>query len=166
MNLRDQLQKANLLSKKDAKRLAHEQRVERAEVGREGLEQQQRQRQDELDRLAAQEREQRRQEQNKLDAERRAAEERAACEQILAQDVRRPGHGRQRFYFQTKEGWLPWLEVGELEMKQMLSSEFAIVRMGPKNSHDYGLLAVPAAKRIAKQFGEKIAWWPPGAGQV
>ena len=37
-DLRDQLKKAKILSDKDAKRLAHEERVHRKEVGREGLE--------------------------------------------------------------------------------------------------------------------------------
>ena len=40
-DLRDQLKKANLISKKDQKRLEHEQRVRRKKVGREGLEQEQ-----------------------------------------------------------------------------------------------------------------------------
>ena len=39
MNLRDQLKKANLISDKKAKQLAHQQRVERKEKGREQLEQ-------------------------------------------------------------------------------------------------------------------------------
>ena len=39
MNMRDQLKKAKLLSDKQAKQLAHSQRVERKEKGREQLEQ-------------------------------------------------------------------------------------------------------------------------------
>jgi uncharacterized protein YaiL (DUF2058 family) len=166
MNLRDQLQKANLLSKKDAKRLAHEQRVERTEIGRDGVERQQREHQEELERKLAEERTQRKVAQAQTEAERKVAEERAACEQILGQDVRRPGHGRQRFYFQTVDGALPWLEFGDIELKQMLSAEFAVVRVGAKNTHDYGLLPVATAKRVSRQFPDKIAWWPPGAGQV
>ena len=93
-NLRDQLEKANLLSNKDAKRLAHEERVHRTEVGREGLDQEQRARQQEIDRLRAQERNLTKAQQSQIEAERRIAEERAACEQIMAKDVTRPGHGR------------------------------------------------------------------------
>ena len=44
MNLRDQLKKANLISDKKAKQLAHQQRVERKEKGREQLEQEARSR--------------------------------------------------------------------------------------------------------------------------
>jgi len=160
-NLRDQLQKANLLSKKDAKRLAHEERVQRSEAGREGLEAAQRARQQELERKLAAERAQQRSQQAQVEAERRAAEERAACEQILAQDVIRPGQGRVRFVFQLPDGQLPWLELTELEYKRMLSSEFAIVRLGGPHTHDYGLLALPSARRVARYFPEKIAWWPP-----
>lgn len=164
-NLRDQLQKANLLSKKDAKRLAHEERIHRTEVGRDGLEQEQRARQEEIDRLQAAERNERRTQQAQTDAERRLAEERAACEQILAQDVTRPGHGRMRFFFQTAEGYLPWLEFGEIDFKRMLSSEFAVVRLGEPQTHDYGLLALASAKRVARIFPDRIAWWPPAVAQ-
>lgn len=163
-NLRDQFKKANLLSNKDAKRLAHEERVHRTETGRQGVEEEQRARQSALERLQAQEREQRRAQQAQTDAQRRDSEERAACEQILSQDIKRPGHGRMRFFFQTKEGYLPWLEFGEVDFKRMLSAEFAIARLGNAHAHDYGLLAVAAAKRVAKQFPDKIVWWPPAAG--
>jgi len=162
-NLRDQLQKANLLSKKDAKRLAHEDRVHRAEAGREGLEQEQRARQEELDRLRVSERGQRRAQQAQTDAERRVVEERAACEHILTQDVRRPCQGRLRFHFQTADGSLPWLELNEMDLKRMLSSEFAVVRLGSVHTHDYGLLALASAKRVGRHFPERIAWWPPAA---
>jgi uncharacterized protein YaiL (DUF2058 family) len=165
-NLRDQLKKANLLSGKDAKRLAHEERVHRTEVGRAGLDQEQRARQQEIDRLQSQERSQQRVLQQQTEAERKAAEERAACEQILAQDVTRPGHGRLRFHFETDDGWLPWLELSEVDVKRMLSSEFAIVRVGGPRAHDYGLLALASAKRVARLFPERIAWWPPAVASA
>lgn len=163
---RDQLQKANLLSKKDAKRLAHEERVHRTEAGRAGVEEEQRARQDELDRLRTQDREQQRAQQAQTDAERRVVEERAACENILRQEVTRPGQGRLRFYFQVESGDLPWLEFSEIDHKRMLSGEFAVVRSGSAQTHDYGLLALAAAKRVARHFPERVAWWPPAAGQA
>ncbi|MEZ5962329.1 MAG: DUF2058 family protein [Planctomycetota bacterium] len=164
--LRDQLQKAKLLSKKDAKRLAHEERVHRTEVGREGLEAEQRTRLDEITRAQDQDREQQRTQQAQSETERKAAEERAACDNILRQDVVRPGHGRARFYFQVASGDLPWLEFSEVDHKRMLSGEFAVMRLGNPHSHDYGLLAVASAKRVARLFPERVAWWPPAAGQV
>ncbi len=165
-NLRDQLKKANLLSSKDSKRLAHEERVHRTEVGREGVDQEQRARQQEIERVRALERSQTKAQQAQIEAERRNAEERAACEQILAQDVVRPGHGRLRFFFETEEGFLPWLELSEVDFKRVLSSEFAIVRVGGRRTHDYRLLAVPAAKRVARLFQDRVVWWPPAAGQA
>ena len=47
-DLRDQLKKAKLLSDKKARQLAHEERVHRKKVGREGLEKEQSERQAEL----------------------------------------------------------------------------------------------------------------------
>ena len=81
MSLRDQLKKANLLSDKDAKRLAHEARVERKEKGREVLEQEAASRQQELEGLAAQDRERVRLEQERAERERKQREEEAARKQ-------------------------------------------------------------------------------------
>ena len=71
MSLRDQLKKANLLSDKDAKRLAHEARVERADKGREQLEAEAAARQQELAQMSAKERERTKAEQEALDRQRK-----------------------------------------------------------------------------------------------
>ncbi len=164
-NLRDQFQKANLLSKKDAKRLAHEERVQRTEIGREGVEAAQKAHQAEVEALAAEQRAKQKETQAQLDAERRVADERAACEQILEKDVLRPSNGRARFYFAIEDGSLPWLELSDIDCRRVQAGEFAITRMGPRSSHDYGLLGLASAKRIARLHPDKIAWWPSAAGR-
>ena len=75
MSLRDQFKKANLLSDKEARRLAHEARLERAEKGREGLDAEAATRQRELELLQTRERDRTRREQEQLDAERKQREE-------------------------------------------------------------------------------------------
>lgn len=160
-NLRDQFQKANLLSKKDAKRLAHEERVARTEIGREGVAAAQQAHLAEVEALQAAQRAQQKLTQAQIDAERHMAEERAACEQILEQDLVRPSpHGRVRWYFTIDDGSLPWLELSEIDARRMQAGELAIARVGASAAHDYGMLAVAAAKRVAKLYPDKIAWWP------
>lgn len=160
-NLRDQFQKANLLSKKDAKRLAHEERVTRTEIGREGVAAAQQAHLAEVESLQAAQRAQQKLTQAQIDAERRATEERAACEQILEQDLVRPSpQGRVRWYFAIDDGSLPWLELSEIDARRMQAGEFAIARVGASTAHDYGMLAVAAAKRVARLYPDKIAWWP------
>ena len=160
-DLRDQLKKAKLLSKKQAKRLAHEERVHRTEVGREGIEKEQQQRKAELEQQQARDREQTRRAQAELDAGRNAAAERAACEEILRNEVRpAPNRGQQKWHFQVEDGSLPWFEADEALRFQLQSGAFWVVRVGGAGSHAYGLLPVEQARRVAEALPERIAWAP------
>lgn len=161
MNLRDQFKKANLLSDKDARRLAHEARVERSEKGREALEQQARARQEELDRLAAAERARVRAAQEDLDRERRAREERAAVQALLAA-ARKPAGGPIRFYFATPDGQLPWLELQPREAQEVRAGQLCIVRARLGVVHDYRLLPLESCRRLARVLPELIVHSPRG----
>src|SRR5262245_27523491 len=113
-DLRDQLKKAKLLSAKESKQLAHQERMHRAEVGREGVEREQSERRAELAQQQESERETQRETQRLLEEERRGAAERAACQELLEREVIRPRErGGKRWYFQLADGSLPWLEVDE-----------------------------------------------------
>jgi predicted phage gp36 major capsid-like protein len=155
-NLRDQLEKAKILSGKESKRLAHEERVERKEKGRETLEQEQARRQQELTAQQAQERERIRREQERLDAERKAHEEAAAARALLA-DARKPG-GTVKWYFQAKDGSLPWLECSPREAQELRAGMVCVVRTGPAGTHTYRLLPTEQARRVAKVLPDAVAW--------
>jgi uncharacterized protein YaiL (DUF2058 family) len=157
-DLRDQLKKAKLLSDKEAKRLAHEERVKRKDVGREGLEREQAARQQELAGLREQDREDDRRRQAELERDRQDRAERAACEEIV-RAARVPGRGGQiRFFFETEDGRLPWLSVSESERLELGSGMVAIVRRGPEGADVYGLLETSLAKRVRKSLPERVAW--------
>jgi uncharacterized protein YaiL (DUF2058 family) len=160
-DLRDQLKKAKLLSEKEAKQLAHQDRVRRAEVGREALEREEAQRRAELAQQQEAEREAQREQQRRLEEERRAAAERAACRELLEREVIRPRErGGKRWYFQLPDGSLPWLEVDEALAFQLQSGAYWVVRLGPPGTHVYGLLAAEHARRVAATLSEAIAWFP------
>lgn len=157
--LRDQLKKARLLSEKEARRLAHEERVQRKAKGREALESEQEQRRRELEALREQERNKARAAQAELDRRREVEAERAACLEILAKDAFRPRPGGTiRWYFRLDDGRLPWLEVDPRERRELQSGAFAIVAVGPPGSHDYALLPTALARRVARAFPERVVW--------
>lgn len=161
MSLRDQLKKANLLSDKEAKRLAHEARVERKDKGREVLEQEAAARQHELARLQQQERERTRREQEAADADRRRREELAAVEALLA-GARKPGPGAVKFYFATADGALPWLDLSPREAQEVRAGQTCVVRTGRPGTHTYRLLPLETTRRVARVRPEVVVLAPRG----
>ncbi len=161
MSLRDQFKKANLISDKEAKRLAHEARVERSTKGRETLEQESVLRQQEIERLQKEDRERVRKETERLEREKKQREEWAAVEVLLA-DAKKPGPGAVRFYFATEEGFLPWLELSPREAQELRAGSLCVVRVGATNTHTYRLLPLEATKRVARLRPEVVALAPRG----
>lgn len=159
-DLRNQLKKANLISKKDAKRLAHEERVARKKAGgAAGVEAQQAEHAAELRAKKDQQREaDRKREEAERDA-RAAAAERAACEEILLREVQKPGRrGSVRWYFQLEDGRLPCLELSPAERLLISDGLASVVRPAGGEAHDYGLLRTELAQRVAAVFPERVVF--------
>lgn len=161
MSLRDQLKKANVLSDKEARRLAHEARVERKEKGREALEQESASRQQELGDLAARERERTRLEQEAVERQRKQREELAAVQALLA-DAKKPGAGTVKFYFEAPDGSLPWLELAPREAQEVRAGQLCVVRGGPAGTHTYRLLPLEACRRVARLLPDAVVFAPRG----
>ncbi|MBL9078917.1 MAG: DUF2058 family protein [Planctomycetes bacterium] len=161
MSLRDQFKKANLLSDKDQKRLAHEARVERATKGQQALDAEGAARQRELEALQAQARERDRREQERLEAERKQQEERLAVQTLLA-EAKKPGPGAVKFYFEAGDGSLPWLELSPREAQEVRAGALCVVRGGAVGTHDYRLLGLEATKRVARVVPEVVVLAPRG----
>ena len=161
MSLRDQLKKANVISDKEARRLAHEARVERKEKGRDVLDQEAAARQQEIEQLQGQERERTRREQEQIDAARARADELAAVRALLAA-AKKPGPGTVRWYFTADDGALPWLELTPRDAQEVRAGQLCVVRSGPPGTHTYRLLALDACKRVAKVLPDVIVSAPRG----
>ncbi len=158
-DLRDALRKANILSKKDARRLAHEQRVHRSKVGRGGQEQEQEQRQQELAAMQGDQRQRSRKVQEELQARQQAAAELAACHDLLQKEVVPASSPRgQAFFVQLADGTLPRLSLGPMERAQLMAGAVCLVRIGPGGSHDYGLLATEHVRRVRETLPDRVAW--------
>jgi len=162
MNLRDQLKKAKLLSEKDAKRLAHEERVDRKEKGSVQLEAEQAQRRAELDAMSEQERRQAQQRQQQIEAERARRAEADAVHAILAEQARKPGPGTVKWYFQLPDGALPWLELSAREAQEVRAGMVCVVQAGAPGAHDYRLLATELARRVGRVLPKAIVYAPRG----
>ena len=161
MSLRDQLKKANLLSDKDAKRLAHEARVERKDKGRETLEQEAAARQVEIEQLSASERERTRLEQERAEKQKKPRAEVAAVQALLA-DAKKPGPGAVKFYFEAEDGLLPWLELSPREAQEVRAGQLCVVRAGAPGTHTYRLLGLESTRRVARVRPEVVVSAPRG----
>jgi uncharacterized protein YaiL (DUF2058 family) len=161
MSLRDQFKKANLISDKEARRLAHEARVERTEKGRETIEQEAAVRQRELEQVQARERERVRRETERAEAERRQREERIAVQGLLA-EAKKPGPGTVKFYFETADGALPWLELSPREAQELRAGALCVVRSGPAATHTYRLLPLESTRRVARVLPDVVVLAPRG----
>ena len=164
-DLRDQLKKAKLLSKKDAKRLAHEDRVHRKKAGGAGaIDAEKAAHQAELRAKRDEQREQDRATQAARQQSEDALAERAACEALLARETLKPSRkGAAAWYFALADGSLPRLELPLTERMQLADGSLCVVRTGPVGSHDYRLLRTEHARRVVREFPDRIAWSAPGA---
>jgi len=161
VSLRDQFKKANLLSDKEERRLAHEARVERSQKGHEVLAKEAEQHQRELQQLAARERERVRIASERAAAEQRQREELAAVRQLLV-EAKKPGPGTVKYYFATADGSLPWLELSPREAQEVRAGALCVVRQGGAATHTYRLLPLKQTHRIARVMPEAVVLAPRG----
>ncbi len=162
-NLRDQLKKAKIISKKEAKRLAHEERVHRTKVGREGLEKEEAAHTRDLADKREAGREEDRAQQAAVEAQKKARAELVACEKLIADESRAPAYGgRGAWFFELACGTMPFLELTEGDRMMLGGGNLAIVRTGPVGSHSYRLIAIEHATRIRACLPDRIVWASTG----
>ena len=164
MNMRDQLKKAKLLSDKKAKQLAHQQRVERKEKGRDQLEGEAQQRKSEVEQMRAQDRDKTRRDQAELEKQRKLREEQNAIDVLLAA-AKKPGPGTMKFYFEVSDGTLPWLDLSPREAQEIQAGQLCVVRAGPAGTHTYRLLSIEAGRRVASHRPDALAYASKGVIQ-
>lgn len=165
MNMRDQLKKAKLLSDKKVKQLAHEQRVERKEKGREQIEKEASDRKLEVEQMRTKEREETRRDQAELERQRKQREEQKAIDVVLA-SAKKPGRGQVKFYFAARDGSLPWLELSPREAQEVTAGQLCVVRAGPVGTHVYRLLPADLARRVATARPDALVFAPKGVIDV
>jgi uncharacterized protein YaiL (DUF2058 family) len=133
-DLRDALKKAGLIDDKAEKRLKHEERVQKKELGREGLEAQRLK--DDAERRARdeQKRGDTKVAQQRLDQERQRAEKWKRLLSAIESEAIRGGAGPRRFHFRDAEGHLPYLMVDDEIGRRLEAGELAIARLPENNA--------------------------------
>lgn len=140
-NMGDALKKAGLVSEKDNRRRKHTERVERKELGREGLDQRER----ETQRQRGERRDAKRSRDRKRERDRQQAGE-AKSDQARARDLARRHAitrglgGPRRFHFVDRDGRIPFVSVQDDLGRRIEAGEFAIVTLGGET------LVVPRAE--------------------
>ena len=161
MNMRDQLKKAKLLSDKQAKQLAHNQRVERKEKGRAQLEQEQQTRKVEVQEMRAKTAADTRRDQQEIERQRKQREEQSAIDVLIAA-AKKPGPGPVKFYFEARDGSLPWLDLSPREAQEVSAGQLCVVRGGPIGTHVYRLMPADSARRVAQARPDALIYAPKG----
>lgn len=161
MNMRDQLKKAKLLSDKQAKQLAHNQRIERKEKGREQLEQEEQTRKEDVAGMRAKTAADTRRDQQEIEKQRKLREEQVAVDVLIAA-AKKPGPGPVKFYFAARDGSLPWLDLSPREAQEVSAGQLCVVRGGPAGTHVYRLLPADSARRVAQTRPDALVYAPKG----
>ena len=111
--------------------------------------------------MRARDRERIRREQEALEAGRKQAQEIAATAALLA-EAKKPGPGTVKWYFESDDGSLPWLEVAPREAQELSAGAVCVVRVGAPGTHTYRLLTAELTRRVARVRPEVVVFAPRG----
>lgn len=156
-SLRDQLLKAGLVSQKQARQSEHQQRVKRKSTGRDGLEAEKAAKQAEI---AAQKAADRQADKARA-ADQNAAVDARNLQNQIAQIVsggraRVDDRGRRRFFFETRDGRVLYLALGDPENDQLISGQLGIVE---SESGKVSVIDRATAARVAELDPRWIRCW-------
>ena len=133
MSLKEELLKANLISKKELKRIEHEQRVQKTKLGKEGI------KKIEKEKSAKIEEEQNKQKtydqeiSQKQNLEKIEKEKKARLRDIVHKGkVGEDGYGRRKFFFVDDEGKIPFLNLTDSLADQLARGQAAIIEYPKK----------------------------------
>jgi uncharacterized protein YaiL (DUF2058 family) len=158
-DLREQLRKAGLVSEKELRRAKHQERVHATEVGRAGLEAQRRDAEDRARREAEAQREadRRREEERRRIREEDAA--RSRVEKLIRGSVLTGTSGSRRFFFETPEGRIRFLDVSDLAARRLATGSAAIVEAHGTARDEYCLIDARSASELASIAPRNLCFW-------
>lgn len=131
MSLKDELLKAKLISKKQLKRLEHQDRVEKKQLGQGKLQGKKQQQLQAIEKKQQQKKQQDQQRAKREQEKRLNKEKLAQIRQIINQGkLQGHGAGNRKFYFVTRNGKIPFILVSDDLMRQLERGEMAIIEPG------------------------------------
>ncbi len=128
-DLRDAFKKAGLIDDKTDRRLKHEQRVEKKELGREGLEEQRRREEAERAQRDALKKADVKAAQARLDADKQRAERQKKLRTSLEEQAIRGTGGPRRFHWVDRDGYCPWIAMDDATGRRLEAGEIALVEL-------------------------------------
>ena len=162
-SLKDQLLKTKLVNKKQLRRHEHEKRVKQKELGRDGVQAEKDLHQDEL-KIKAQQRqaEQQRQNRIRMEAEETKRGQQRIDELIAGANLLESAFGPRRFYFVDAEGKIPFLEVSESIAARLEKGEIAIVEVREGQHPGISLVSAKVAVKLKQLDPELVRFWNQG----
>ena len=146
MSLKDELLKAKLISKKDLSRIEHEKRVEKKQLGKDGLKEKKKNKDKELqakqrekqekDKQIAQEKKQQQQEKDK----------KKRIEKIIEKGIV-SDNGPRKFYFIDKDNKIPFLMVSDDMSRKLTDGKAAIIQ----KNRDFFIIDRESAEKLYKE---------------
>jgi len=159
-DLRDAFKKAGLIDDKADRRLKHEERVQKKELGREGQEEQRKREDAERRARDEQKKSDAKHAQQKLDHERQRSEKWKKLVADLDRDALRGTSGPRRFHYHDSDDHLPYLQVDDDTGRRLEAGELAIVR------HPQTKVALMVPRAIALELAKldpQMVLHPTGA---
>jgi uncharacterized protein len=161
--LKDQLLKARLVNKKQARKVEHEERERRQKLGRVAIEREKALRREELE-----EKERRRKEEqqrlNQLRKEEAAARGGLARVRslVLGSSLLKHGFGTESFHFVASNGSLPCLEVSREMAARLETGKAAIVELPGECFPEFFIVPPDVAEQVRQAAPEAIRFWNRG----
>jgi len=158
-DLRSQLLKAGLIDKKAKQHADRQARTDDRRKGAEATAREEQTRQEQFQGRREEQRDADRRRERQRQVDRAAHEERFRLRDLVRQGAVREGRrGRRRFYFVTRAGRIPFVEIAEELGLQLEAGRAAIVEV-PLAKDEYEIVARGTAERVWAVEPELVRFW-------
>jgi hypothetical protein len=160
MSLKDELLKAKIINKKDLKRIAHEERVEKHALGKKGLEEKKKKEQEELEEKVQQKKQK---DMVLAQANKEAQKEKetqARLDQIVKNNRIVEGFsGNRKFYFVSSDGKIPFLLVSDEFAKKLEQGNAIIIELKQNNGIEFSIVNSTIADQFFKILPSSVRFY-------
>jgi len=159
-DLRKALKRAGVVSEKDIRRAQHEKRVERKELGEEGLEAERRRRDEELRAEQAQRQQAGAERAHEQRARKENEERRLRVEGLLGpSDLAIREAGPRRFYFAMPDGEIAFVDVSDALSRRLAQGDAAIIVGKGISERDFAIIPGKVATELEAVDRARILMW-------
>ncbi|MFB3908211.1 MAG: DUF2058 family protein [Candidatus Eisenbacteria bacterium] len=159
-DLREQLRKAGLVSDKELRRAKHEERIHAAEVGKQGVEAEQKASEEKFRaELEARKKADREREAERRRREQEQARERRVSLLILNGWVRTATAGNRRYFFAAPDGRIRFLDLSDVALRRVSFGAAAIVETQGAVRGEYAVVDDRTARELSEIAPDRLLFW-------